>query len=299
MMRMAARMARTIVSFATGVLLACAAIAYAELPLRHQPSADFQRVALPNLGTYLGFDRNDYPGDTVLDALAHDFVFCGYWLNAPPGEKSDTWLGKRAILRSHGFGFLVLFNGRLDRELKSARDPKTLGSNDATAAVDSAKKEGFPPGTIIFLDQEEGGRMLPEQQAYLYAWVDAVNSSGYKAGVYCSGIPVQESLGVEITTANDIQNNARGRKISFFVYNDVCPPAPGCDLEAEPLLPGQSGMPSATAWQFAQSPRRPELTALCPYPYNSDGNCYPPLPGNEKVHVDLDSAASRDPSHGR
>lgn len=256
-------------------------------------------TTVPALASYLGFDRNDYPGDAVLDALAHDFVFCGYWLNPPPGEKSNTWLGKRAILRSHGFGFLVLFNGRLDKELKSARDPKTLGSNDAIAAVDSAKKEGFPRGTIIFLDQEEGGRMLPEQQAYLHAWIDSVNSSGYKGGVYCSGIPVQESVGVEITTANDIQNNARGRKISFFVYNDVCPPAPGCDLDAEPLLPGQSGVPSAAAWQFAQSPRRPELTALCPYPYDSDGNCYAPLPGNEKNHVDLDSAASRDPSHGR
>jgi len=255
--------------------------------------------APPPLASYLGFDRNDYPGDTVLDALAHDFVFCGYWLNPPPGEKSDTWLGKRAILRSHGFGFLVLFNGRPDKELKSARDPKTLGSNDATAAVDAAKKEGFPPGTIIFLDQEEGGRMLPEQQAYLYAWIDTVNSSSYKAGVYCSGIPAKESVGVEVTTANDIQNNAHGRKINLFIYNDVCPPAPGCDLDAEPLLPGQSGVPSATVWQFAQSPRRPELTALCPYPYNSDGNCYAPLPENEKVHVDLDSAASRDPSHGR
>ncbi|HEV2182160.1 MAG TPA: glycoside hydrolase domain-containing protein, partial [Candidatus Acidoferrales bacterium] len=180
---MAARLARTIVSFATGVLLACAAIAYARFPLSRHPSPDFQRDVQPALGTYLGFDRNDYPGDTVLDALAQDFAFCGYWLNAPPGEKSDTWLGKREILRSHGFGFLVLFNGRLDKELKSARDPKTLGSNDATAAVDSAKKEGFPPGTIIFLDQEEGGRMLPEQQAYLYAWIDAVNFSGYKAGV--------------------------------------------------------------------------------------------------------------------
>ena len=86
--------------------------------------------ALPPLASYLGFDHNDYPGDAVLDGLAQDFAFCGYWLNAPPGETSDSWLGKRAILRSHGFGFLVLFNGRLDKELKSARDPKALGSND-------------------------------------------------------------------------------------------------------------------------------------------------------------------------
>lgn len=249
--------------------------------------------------TYLGFDRNDYPGDAALDTLRQTFTFSGYWLNAPPGESSSSWRGKRESLRAHGFGFLVLFNGRLDRELKSARHANLLGVRDAAAAVKSAKQEGFPSATIIFLDQEEGGQMLPEQQAYLFAWVDAVNSSGYKAGVYCSGIPVQESVGVEITTANDIQNNAHGRKINFFIYNDVCPPAPGCNLGAHPLLPSQSGVPSATVWQFAQSPRRPELTELCPHPYNSDGNCYAPLSGNEKVHVDLDSAASRDPSHGR
>jgi len=255
--------------------------------------------ALPPLGSYLGFDRNDYPGDAVLDALANDFAFAGYWLNPPPGEKDTSWRGKRGILRAHGFGFLILFNGRLDKELKSARDPRDLGSSDAAAAVAAAKREGFPSGAVIFLDQEEGGRMMPQQQAYLYAWIDAVNSSGYKAGIYCSGIPVQESGGAELTTADDIQKNAQGRKIDFFVYNDVCPPAPGCDLGAEPLLPGQSGVSSATVWQFAQSPRRPQFTALCPFQYNSDGNCYAPLPGNAKVHVDLDSAASPDPSHGR
>lgn len=295
---MTARTSKLTVSFAAAILLlAVAGIAHARF-LHHVAPQNIPSVRQP-LGSYLGFDRNDYPGNAALDALAKDFAFSGYWLNAPPGEKSDSWQGKRAVLRSHGFGFLVLFNGRMDKELKSAQDPKTLASTDATAAVNAAKQEGFPRGTIIFLDQEEGGRMLPEQQAYLYAWIDGVNSSGYKAGVYCSGIAVQESAGVEIITANDIQNNAHGRKIDFFIYNDVCPPAPGCDLDTVPLLPDQSGVSSATAWQFAQSPRRPELTALCPYQYNSDGNCYAPLPGNQKVFLDLDSAASPDPSHGR
>ena len=66
---------------------------------------------------------------------------------------------------SAGFGFLVLFNGRLYKELK--RDPSALGQKDASAAVETAKREGFPPDTIIFLDIEEGGRMLPEQKSYI------------------------------------------------------------------------------------------------------------------------------------
>ncbi len=30
--------------------------------------------------------------------------------------------------------------------------------------------------------------MLPEQKAYIYAWVDGVTAAGFRAGIYCSGI---------------------------------------------------------------------------------------------------------------
>jgi hypothetical protein len=70
--------------------------------------------------TYLGFDRNNYPGDAALPALHKSFRYTSYWLNIPPGEKQNGWVGKRALLKSHGFGFLVLFNGRLDGQLKGS-----------------------------------------------------------------------------------------------------------------------------------------------------------------------------------
>ena len=249
---------------------------------------------------YLGFDRNRYPGDAVLGSLRKTFSFCGYWLNVPPGETSNTWVGKREVLTSSGFGFLVLFNGRLDRELKSPSNSKTLGTRDAAVAVEAAKKEGFPVGTIIFLDQEEGGRMLPEQRAYVYAWIDGVNASGYRAGVYCSGIPARETGGTTVITANDLRDNADGRKISFFVYNDSCPPSPGCAFPRNPPSSQQSGVPFAAIWQFAQSPRRPEITAGCPSKYDADGNCYAPLlQPIDVVNIDIDSADSPDPSSGR
>src|SRR6202789_473512 len=69
--------------------------------------------------TYLGFDVNDYPGDAALPALRHTFEFAGYWLNVPPGAKQNNWTGKRAAFVKNNFGFLVLFNGRLERELTS------------------------------------------------------------------------------------------------------------------------------------------------------------------------------------
>src|SRR4051794_21525651 len=120
---------------------------------------------------YNGMDRNDYPGDSLLSALHNSFSYTSYWLNAPPGEKASTWTGKRAVLRERGFGFMVLWNGRLDKELKG-KEAASLGRSDAEAAIAAAEREGFPKGTLIFLDQEEGGRLLPEQLSYVLGWVD-------------------------------------------------------------------------------------------------------------------------------
>jgi len=250
--------------------------------------------------SFLGFDRNKYPGDAALGELRKTFSFSGYWLNAPPGETSNTWQGKRVALHSSGFGFLVLFNGRLYRELKSFSNPMMLGTSDAAVAVEAARKEGFPAGTIIFLDQEEGGRMLTEQRAYVYAWIDGVNTAGYRSGVYCSAIPAKETSGATVITANDLRENAGGRKIVFFVYNDSCPPSPGCTLSRNLPSPGQSGVPFASIWQFAQSPRRREVTATCRSNYARDGNCYAPLfQRSDGLNVDVDSAYSPDPSSDR
>ena len=54
--------------------------------------------------TYLGFDRNSYPGDAALPILRKTFAFTSYWISPPPGEKTNTWLGQRALaLDSGGF----------------------------------------------------------------------------------------------------------------------------------------------------------------------------------------------------
>jgi hypothetical protein len=275
-----------------GLIVLFLAVAF-ESSLRAQTAhADFQKA-------YLGFDRNDYPGDGNLAALRRTFSFAGYWLNLPPGAKSNTWADKRKAVREAGFGFLVLFNGRLDAELKKARDPAELGRSDAAAATSSARREQFPQATIIFLDQEEGGRMLPEQKAYLYAWVDAVNASGFRAGIYCAGIAAPEGNGVAVITADDIRQNADRRRIVYWVTNDACPPSPGCRYARNAPLPSESGVAFAKVWQFAQSPKRRDVARGCRGSYAHDGNCYPPLLDKEKLFVDIDSAGSEDPSAGR
>ncbi|MGA2570608.1 MAG: glycoside hydrolase domain-containing protein [Terracidiphilus sp.] len=264
---------------------------------------------------YLGFDRNDYPGDAALPVLRKSFRYTGYWLNAPPGEAKSSWTGKREILRRHGFGFLLLFNGRSFAELKASKqngsDLAALGAADGKAAVAAAEREGFPRDVLIFLDQEEGGRLLPEQATYLFAWADAVREAGARAGVYCSGIAVAEGNGT-ISTAEDIaeresagaaENPSAKEKhavrLPLWIANDQCPPSPGCTPKAPPFA---AAAPPAIAefvsvWQYAQSPRRKQFSAACPANQAADGRCYAPeLQPGEDSFVDLNVATSPDPS---
>lgn len=257
----------------------------------------FLLVEAQGPGTYLGFDRNQYPGDANLKALRQTFSYTGYWLNHPPEASSNSWTGHRAAVEAAGLGFLVLFNGRLYAELKTVGNAQRLGRSDARDAAAAARREGFPRATIIFLDQEQGGRMLPEQKAYIYAWVDGVTAAGFRAGIYCSGIAAQDDGNV--VTAEDIDQGAGSRSIVYWAINDACPPAPGCAFPQHPPSPAESGVRFAEVWQFAQSPQRKDVAAHCTN-YSRDGNCYPlGIAATQGLHIDVNTATSPDPSHGR
>ncbi len=247
--------------------------------------------------TYFGFDQNEYPGDDLLPVLHRSFSYAGYWLNNPPEASSNGWAGKRALLKANGFGFMILYNGRLDAQLKG-KDAAALGRSDAAGAISAAKREGFAPGAILFLDQEEGGRLLPEQSAYLFAWVEAVRASQYKPGVYCSGILVPDGSST-ISTARDILSHEGKRPLALWVANDACPPAPGCVLPTKPLAAASSGISQALVWQYAQSPRRP-FARQCAATYAADNQCYAPgTPHSPQTFLDLNVSSSPDPSGGR
>jgi hypothetical protein len=257
---------------------------------------------------YLGFDKNDYPGDAAMVTLRKSFRYSSYWLNNPPGFDHNPWVGKRSLIKQQGFGFLLLFNGRLSNELQG-KDAAALGRSDGNAAADSAVREGFPRNVRIFLDQEEGGRLLRDQAAYVLSWIEAVRERGARPGVYCSGIDVPDESG-KINTAENIEQLEReksnstemstsGAALKLWVANDQCPPAPGCtqtDLQPSAgVRLSDSG--KVVVWQYVQSPRRAQFSASCPKNTAPDGNCYAPgLPQSAASFVDLDVSSSADPS---
>ena len=228
----------------------------------------------------------------------------GYWLNNPPGARQNGWAGTRLKLRDAGFGFLVLWNGLLEAEIQRAGvTPEALGRQDAAAAIAAAEREGFPKHTILFLDQEEGGRLESAQNQYFFAWTEAVAASEYRAASYLSGQPSPDGTGpggkpLTITTAQDVKQQIAARHLHpvvLWVAQDACPPSPGCVIKAPALR--DSGTLDAEVWQYAQSPRRPSLTKSCAETYASDGECYAGVTSD--LFLDLNVAKSADPSHGR
>ena len=254
------------------------------------------------VGPFVGFDRTEYPGDDTMAAMKKQFAFVGYWLTVPAGAEFNQWVGKREVLKQQGWGFLLLANGKLEAEIlkaqKAGTAPADLGRKDAAVAVAAAKSEGFPKRAIVFLDQEEGGRLTDVQAAYLLAWTEAVAGSDYRPGVYASGQRVQDDPGVWIDTVEDIRNRVKKgglHGVAIFDAQDECPPANGCTVQPRPI--SEAGEPDLIAWQYSQSPRRPEITKSCAKTYAADGNCY--AVGFPKVFLDMDVAGNGDPSNGR
>ena len=279
----------------------------AKLPMTYSPAAPIgppAQVAPPTAaGEYLGMDRNDYPGDAAMAQLRRNFSWTGYWLTVPPGAQFNTWIGKRDLLGSQGWGFLVLANGELEKQILTAGQkqhltPALLGQSDAVRAVASARIEKFPAHTIIFLDQEEGGRLTDPQAAYLLAWTEAVAKTEYAPGVYASGQIVHDDPGAGIDTVQDIRARIRAghlHDVAIFDTQDACPPSNGCTLQPQPL--SAAGEPDLAAWQYSQSPRRPAITQSCAATYAKDGNCY--APSGAGLFLDMSVAKEPDPSHGR
>jgi hypothetical protein len=104
----------------------------------------------------LGFDRNEYPGDAGIKELRKEFAFAGYWLTPAPGEKTNSWAGKRRAMEGLGYGFLLLARllstilyGVTPRDpltivagvtvlLEHAVTPRTAGETISGTAVDGA-----------------------------------------------------------------------------------------------------------------------------------------------------------------
>ncbi|MFL5384910.1 MAG: glycoside hydrolase domain-containing protein [Longimicrobiaceae bacterium] len=170
-------------------------------------------------GAFPGFDTGIYPGDDALRAWRRSspYVWVGYYLPAPC-HRDASWSGKRERLIGMGWGTAVIYLGQQDwaaapGRVPAARDTATRTDSTANAqpsappappacsasnlsaargtteAADAAAKtaaEGFPSGTLVYLDVERVTAVSPALLEYVRGWIDGMLADGrFIPGIYC------------------------------------------------------------------------------------------------------------------
>lgn len=167
---------------------------------------------------YLGFDTNIYPGDRTMNIWAKDgtYHWVGYYLPAPC-HKDESWSGKRDTLQKMGWGLAVVYVGQ--QVWKKSTTPKKgatcsnafvngpRGVADGHDAVKRIMAEGFPNGTVIFLDIERMDRVTPGMKAYYTQWTETVLKDGrYRVGYYThvdNAAEIYKDVKTVLAAAND------------------------------------------------------------------------------------------------
>src|SRR5690606_13546238 len=122
-------------------------------------------AATPERPGYAGFDTWRYPGDDVIRAWrdSSPYRWIGYYLPSPC-HRDSSFVGTRERLASAGWGIAILYVGQqlFEGQTPAEIDETTLcssqlltaerGAVDARDAIALAQAEGFPTGSIVYLD---------------------------------------------------------------------------------------------------------------------------------------------------
>lgn len=211
-----------------------------------------------------GFDTSLYPGDDVMRTwrVASPYRWVGYYLPAPC-HRDASWAGKRATLEAIGWGTAVLYVGQqawegvLDPapgDSSSASRPivcsRTLladstGRRDADDAIRRASADGFPRGTVIFLDIEPVATVSNALRNYYSAWTRRVVEDGrYHPGLYAHRRNAAEIIGHMRAISADAGASLAGRSIEIPLW--LASPSGDFSLVQAPR---ESGTDAASVWQ--------------------------------------------------
>ncbi len=220
------------------------------------------------MSAFAGFDCSGYPGDNAMRYLRNstNFTWCGFYLGSAPSHPDDGWMAKRQFLTELGWGLAPIYVGQQTVPPGSMQSDAAHGYQDGIHASQLMQEAGFSIGSAVYLDLENGLPFPPHQQAYVVAWVDQVQHSGYAPGVYCSH-----------TFAIALHQVVPNALIWVFKVDTVSPhPVPG-PLYPD-IHPAGSGYAGAYMWQLGQNCQIAVVGA----------------PGGRLV-LDLDTAISADP----
>lgn len=225
---------------------------------------------------YAGFDTDTFPGQAQLAWLKTNtnLTWCGYYLAPAPSRDDTSWMGNRHTLIDQGWGLLPIYLGQQTAGPGSHNAIAPQGSTDGAEAAQLMQSEGFPSGSYVFIDWEDGSDPSTDAQAYLRAWATAVMKRGYQPGIYCS-----HNLAYTMASLMATLNPAPELRIWAWNVPTTNDHAYSCPLNDFPdANPSGCGYQNAIAWQCQQNC---ELTLSAP---------------NPNMTADLSSASLADPS---
>lgn len=213
--------------------------------------------AVAGSGRHLGFDTHSYPGDRAMQAYRPTYEWVGFYLPAPC-HRETSWSGKRANLARMGYGVAVIYVGQQTwsehKPMTKAQRQAALrngasclpdyvsgprGRTEADDAITRTAAEGFPAGTVIYLDIERMQVVPQKMRAYYREWAQRVLEDGrYVPGVYA-----------HTHNADLVYRDLRGIYSSHGI--DADPPfwvAGGRGFHRQ-VAPSQVGHSFAHAWQ--------------------------------------------------
>jgi hypothetical protein len=183
------------------VLTACAGAA----------RASAQSASADSIPGYPGFDAAVYPGDSAMRAWlypASPYHWVGDYLPAPC-HRDSSFAGKYSAMSQLGWGVAAIYVGQQDWSRMSsavtthksgsdAAAPQRIvcsttllsdaqGTTEAADAVARMRADGFPTGSIVYLDIETVTSVSPALLGYMRAWIAGVARDGrYRPGVYAA-----------------------------------------------------------------------------------------------------------------
>jgi len=150
---------------------------------------------------FAGFDRDIYPGDTVMAAIIQktNLRWCGFFLAPAPCHTDTSWMTKRAFLQGLGWGLAPLYVGQQLDGPGSHNVTAAQGAIDGQNAATLAAQAGFPNGSIIFLAIQQD----PLKQAeHGFAQMTMLKGSVIRLAIQ-QGSPPQAATEIETVLAND------------------------------------------------------------------------------------------------
>ena len=192
---------------------------------------------------FAGFDSYSYPGEQAMTWLRANtnLCWCGFYVAPAPNHPDTSWMPHRAFLAQNGWGLLPTYLGQQTVGNTSKINTAAKGQIDGTDAAAKMAASGFPAGSFVYLDIEDGSQPGTAVRAYIGAWVDAVTGAGFGPGIYCS-----HKIALELH-----QLRPAARIWAFFVTTTVPHQVPGTNFSD--AHPAGSGFPGSFAWQHTQN----------------------------------------------